>query len=176
MEKKEKIGSVNKFTEREIDSFKDLVMSEDQVRSYTFDGLIDKKPILCMFFNEQSKLIACGALKIPYCSHKEEVFSNAKASCNASDFEYEMGWDVVEKNHRGNGLQSELISKRLEYAKQLGVKKVYATIQEDNEVSKNNNERSKHNYEKHGFIREGEPFESSRGKYNIVLYIKELSK
>jgi hypothetical protein len=81
-----------------------------------------------------------------------------------------MGWDVVVESHRGNGLQSELISKRLEYAKQLGVKKVYATIQEGNE-------KSKHNYEKHGFVKEGIPFKSARGgEYNIVLYIKELSK
>lgn len=151
-----KIGHASEFSGADIESFKNIVLEAGEVNAKFFDGLIQKDPIL-LFVPSPINIKAVGALKIPNESHKNKVFKNANSESEPIEYDFELGWIVSKKKGLGN-FTTEILS---EYKT-----KIYATVRNDNNIML-------HILEKYGFKQNGNPFQSDRGDYQIVLLTKE---
>ncbi|SFD85813.1 hypothetical protein [Thermophagus xiamenensis] len=151
------IKQASKFSKDEINRFKKIVTDAGQVKKETFDGLIDRDPIL-LFIPDTSKIEAVGALKVPHVSYKNKVFCKSKSGLNPEDFDFEIGW-IVSLN-KGKGL-GKMVTEVLTNCKP----NIYATVREDNS-------RMRQILEMHNFKKSGDSFKSDRGDYKIVLYVK----
>ena len=152
------IKNANTFTRFEIGKFKEIVLSKGEVSEMTFDGLMDKNPIL-LFYPNTNEIEAIGALKIPYDQYKSKVFRKSKTQLNPSDFKYELGW-VVSLN-KGKGIGKSITNILSQHKS-----KIYATVRSEN-IGMNKIMNSI------GLIKEGIEYESERGNYLNILYIKD---
>ncbi|MEO9885458.1 MAG: hypothetical protein ABJR05_07625 [Balneola sp.] len=152
------IDHASKFSKEEIASFKKVVLDAGEVSSYTFDGLIEKNPIL-LFYPNTKDIKAVGALKIPNLGYKQRVFKESESKAKHSDFKYELGWIVCLDKGKGIGQKvTEKLSNHLPI--------MYATVRKDN-LSMN------HIIQKFGFKKSGNSYDSSRGDYQNNLFVKE---
>ena len=151
-----KLRYAKKFSDNEIATFKKIVLSKGEVSAETFDGLILKNPIL-LFSPNTSDVEAVGALKVPHESYKDKVFKNSKSELAADDFQYELGWVVSLKPGLGK-IVTEILAKK--------DVTVYATVREGNA-------QMLHIIQKYGgFKQSGIPYQSDRGDYKNILFIK----
>ena len=120
--------------------------------------MIAKNPIL-LFYPDAKVIEAIGALKIPNKSYKEKVFLKSKAKLNPNSFDYELGWIVSLTNGQGIG---KAVTKYLAEYKP----KIYATVREKNE-------KMHHIMRTNSFQQIGLSYDSERGDYKNMLYIKE---
>jgi len=152
------IGYVSEFSRIEVNNFKKIVIEAREVKEKTFDGLINKNPIL-LFIPNTSNIEAIGALKVPHDSYKNKVFSYSKSSLNPKDFYFELGWIVSLNEGKGFGKTlTEILSKYKP--------NVYATV-------RRKNDKMRHILETFGFEKSGDSYKSDRGDYENVLYIKK---
>ena len=152
-----KIGNASEFSEVEIETFKKIVLDEGEVTEETFDGLVDKKPIL-LFAPDTSNIKAVGALKIPHESYKNKVFKKSGSELVPNDFQYELGWVVSLKPGLGK-IVTEILAKE--------DATIYATVREENA-------KMQHIIKKYGgFKQSGIPYKSDRGDYKNILFVKE---
>lgn len=151
------IRHASEFSKDEINRFKKIVTDAGEVKRETFDGLIDKNPIL-LFIPDTSNIEAVGALKVPHDSYKNKVFSHSKSGLEPKDFNFEIGWIVSLKEGEGLGkMLTEILSNYKP--------NVYATVREAND-------KMRHILEINGLKKCGDSFMSDRGDYKIVLYVK----
>jgi hypothetical protein len=151
------IKNAAEFSTKEKSKFKEIVLSMGEVSEKTFDGLMEKNPII-LFYPNINNIEAIGALKIPHKSYKTKVFDHSKTEFNSTDFEYELGWIVSLKPRKGIG---KLITLALSEFKP----KMYSTVRTKN-IGMNKILNSI------GFEKTGIEYKSERGKYNNFLYIK----
>lgn len=151
-------GLASEFSEKEIKLFKNILMDAGEVSKASFNGLIEKNPIL-LFCHDSTNIFGIGALKIPFENHKRSIFNNAKSVNKFNDYQYELGWIVVLEENQGIG---KTITKELSERKN----KIYATVRE-------NNLKMIYILEKLGFSKEGLPYDSTRGNYKLLLYLKD---
>lgn len=150
------IKKASDFTVHEINKFKKILITEDEVIESTFDILIQKDPIL-LFYPNTKNIEAIGALKTPIEGYKLDVFKYSKSQLKSKDFHFELGWIVVLK--RGIGIGSAIATLLSEYET-----KIYSTVREENTVMN-------HILKKIGFVKTGISYNSKRGDYKINLYI-----
>lgn len=153
------IGEASDFSKKEIATFKKIVLEAGEVSSGTFDGLIEKNPIL-LFYPNPKKIKAIGALKIPNKEYKDGVFKKSNSRADSNSFKYELGWIVSLEEEKGIGQKITEILAAYQ-------PKMYATVRKDN-VKMN------HIIQKFGFQQSGNSYDSIRGDYQINLFIKEL--
>jgi hypothetical protein len=151
------IKNATEFSAEEKNKFKEIVLSMGEVSENTFDGLMEKNPII-LFYPNTNNIEAIGALKIPNKSYKTKVFNYSKTESKSTDYEYELGWIVSLKQKKGIG---KLITKVLSEFKP----KIYSTVRTEN-VGMNKIMNSL------GFEKAGIEYKSERGDYNNYLYIK----
>lgn len=150
------IKKASEFTADEISKFKKVVIDEGEVIELTFDGLIQKNPIL-LFYPNTTDIKAVGALKKPYESYKSGVFKKSNSPLKSDSFDYELGWIVVLE--RGQGIGKKITKVLADFKD-----KVYSTVRAENEVMN-------HILTKIGFEKSGETFDSKRKDYKINLYV-----
>lgn len=153
-----KIDNASNFSKDEIASFKRIVLYAGEVSSATFDGLMEKDPIL-LFYPNTKDINAVGALKIPNQRYKERVFQKSQSDAKHSSFKYELGWIVCLE--RGKGIGQKVTEALANY-----MPAMYATV-------RINNHSMNHILQKFGFKKSGKPYDSSRGDYQNNLFIKE---
>lgn len=151
------IKKANDFSDTEKRKFKEIVLSMGEVSEISFDGLMEKNPIL-LFYPNTENIEAIGALKVPNNSYKTKVFATSKSGLDNDEFEYELGWIVSLKQKKGIG---KLITKALsEYNSN-----IYATVRTEN-IGMNKILTSL------GFRKTGVEYKSERGNYKNILYTK----
>lgn len=100
-------------------------------------------------------------LKNPLKSYKYKVFDAAGLPEEADDFNVELGYLYVKPEFRGQGKAKDLVQTLISKTD----KRIYATTREVNHVA--NDMLSKMN-----FKNIGNPYQSSRGNYNLLLWVK----
>ena len=90
------------------------------------------------------------------------IFYRAKAAVPPEDYGVELGWTFVCPSQRRRGLAGILKERLLPYA---GSSLLYATARADNVPALRGLAR-------HGFRREGVPYRSTRGDYDLVLLVR----
>lgn len=151
------IKKANEFSDIEKSKFKDIVLSMGEVSESSFDGLMEKNPII-LFYPNTKNIEAIGALKVPNKSYKTKVFSNSKSEHNNNEFQYELGWIVSLNQKKGIG---KLITKALSEQKS----NIYATVRTEN-IGMNKILNSL------DFQKTGVEYKSERGNYKNILYTK----
>ena len=152
-------GKASDFSKSEVERFKNIVINAGEVTEVTFDGLLEKDPIL-LFIPNPIKIQAVGALKIPNDEYKVKVFTKSKTTENSMDYQFELGWVVSLTS--GNG------KKLVEILSQI-TPNIYATVR-----CKNN--KMKHILEKFRFAKSGQSYKSDINNYEIELYLKGEKK
>jgi len=155
------IKNANEFSIKEKYKFKEIVLSMGEVSENTFDGLIEKNPII-LFYPNTNEIEAVGALKIPHKRYKTKVFNKSKTEFESTEFEYELGWIVSLNQEKGIG---KLVTKLLSEFKP----KIYSTVRTKN-IGMNKIMNSL------GFEKTGIEYKSERGNYYNFLYLKNKLK
>jgi hypothetical protein len=140
-----------------ISQFRKILVEAEEVDPIAFKGLLEKNPILSFYPNTEN-IGAIGALKIPNRNYRSGVFKKAKSSLNPIDYPFELGWIVSVTKNSGYG-------KRITQLLSNYPSNIYATVREENKIMIKI--LTQCNYTKSGV-----PFLSSRGNYNICLYVK----
>lgn len=154
-----KIGNKDEFSEEELNVFKKIVMYAKQVKESSFDGLMEKNPLL-LLYKEKGLIIGVGALKIPNEDYKNRVFKDSKTDCKPQDFTHELGW-IVSINKR-EGIGRKMTEELANYMARL-----YATVRE-------NNKAMRHILEEVGFTITGKSYSNvvDNVRHEICLYVK----
>lgn len=149
-------------TAAELSDFETLVRAGGEVVG---DGLLQRilgASHLIFLRDASGELAGVSAIKRPPLQYREHIFSRAQATVPAARHPVELGWSYIVPAHRGKGLSKLLIETRLSYT---GGDLAYATMRADNEPA----QRALARY---CFEREGIPWRSTRGEYDLVLFIR----
>lgn len=110
-----KVQQPDKITDKEFNTFYEMVKSGGQVNRETLINRLKKAKLLAFGYDNDESLIAVSSLKIPNNNYKNNVFINGSIKDSTNKYSYELGYAVTHKEHRGNGynfkLNKELISK-----------------------------------------------------------------
>ena len=145
-------------------AIKELLEKGGQVDMNFFDGGWSRNPIVATIWNDEI-LVACGALKAPTSIYKERLFvEKAKFDFPYDTINYELGWMVTDETYRRRGFCNNIV-KMLLQCDGIAEKPLYATTRHDNnsmqKILKNN-----------GFYQAGQPYQSERGDYKILLFVR----
>jgi len=110
-------------------------------------------------------LAGIAALKQPNRRHRDGVFI-AAGLANAADFAFELGWVFVPPEHRGRGYSWIVSAAALSQADGIST---FATTRLDNVPMQKTLSRL-------SFNRAGDAWASSRGEYQLVLYVTSPSQ
>jgi len=147
--------------------------SQDEIRQFaamvTAGGEVDlsllnkglMRAYILAFEDDGEKPVAVGALKNPLVSYKKKIFTKSSSGLNANEPWLEMGWfyTIPEARKQGHAFK---IMKAL--CSEAYGKKVYATVRSDNKAAQAL-------LNKAGFKRIGEKYASTRGNYELSLFI-----
>lgn len=108
-----KVQQPDKITDKEFNSFYEMVKTGGQVNEETLINSLKKAKLLAFGYANDNSLITITSLKIP--NNKNNVFVNGSIKESTDKYSYELGYAVTHKKHRGNGynfkLNKELLSK-----------------------------------------------------------------
>lgn len=154
--------SPNECSHQQKLDFAALVKIGGEVNEITLPGLIEGALLLVMLF-DNDQLIGTAAVKRPNDSYRKSVFKKAKVGSLADSYPLELGWIVVDPNHRGQGYAGALIEKALN--SQCGDIGIYATTK---------NDRIRALLTEFGFLLLGEPYQSSQNRdVNLTLFARQ---
>jgi len=153
-----KVSSPNNFTLSELNSIKELIISEGQVSSSGLLNRIKRAKLLCVAI-DNDKIIAISAIKIPDRAYHVSCFEKADVPELYKYYPYEMGWKVVLPLYRGKNLGSKLSNMLF---KNIDKDKIFATV-------RSNNKASIIPLERMGFKPTGKPYYGSTGN-EIILF------
>lgn len=152
-------------TKTELESFSALVLDGGEVTAKGLNARIKAAEAL-VFLTHDTSLEGIAAVKKPEERYKNSVFQKAQATIQANEFTFEFGWVFVRPASRGNGLSHKLIEAALAASCGQGV---FATSRSDNTPM--------HKLLKtHNFSCHGKAYESSRGKHELVLFIRSATQ
>jgi len=151
-----KIISPDKCDNSQLQAFYDLVVSGGQVM---VEGLADKiKAADFLSFCEiDSEIVGVASIKNPNPNYKNRVFKKANVEKSADAYDFEIGYAVTKKEHRGKGISQKLIKILMENSNS---KSFYATTKVD---------RMRHILSKIGFKKFGDNYQNDN-KESITLY------
>jgi GNAT superfamily N-acetyltransferase len=107
----------------DLDRFRRMVLEAGEVQEAALDGLIARADTLA-FLRVGGAIVGIGALKRPRHQHVRGVFRSAHAKNEASEFNFELGWLVVGKAHRGHSYSRRIVKALVTRAEG---QKIYAT-------------------------------------------------
>ena len=150
-----------KCTKQQLNDFKKFVELGGEV---TGSGLITRisNAYLLGFHYENGKLAAIAAIKKPLQSYIKKVFGKAGLQQKIVKYPLELGWIYTHQNFRRRGYCAKLVNK-MYYA--AGKKGTFST-------TRINNVGMQKGLVKFGFKKVGRPYSSSRGNYQLVLFVK----
>jgi ribosomal protein S18 acetylase RimI-like enzyme len=92
---------------------------------------VGEAAMLGFHYQSDHALIAVAALKAPSEKHRERLFGEANASVSAVGYALDLGWVLVEPEHRGNGIASQLCGALLDRVPE---SHVFATTRPSNDA------------------------------------------
>ncbi|EMH6402179.1 GNAT family N-acetyltransferase [Providencia rettgeri] len=148
----------------ELNSFLKLVSVGNEVNTNGLQNrILDAEQLFFIYENEQC--VGISAVKCPQKSYITSIFKEAGALVEEK-YEYELGWVYVLEDKRKKGYGAILTMSACHHlSEKLPDKACYSTVREDNTKMRNL-------LEQFGFKRLGNSYESKRGGYFIVLYVK----
>jgi GNAT superfamily N-acetyltransferase len=146
----------------ELRAFCDLVKKGDEVDP---DGLEDRvwRASLLVFGFLDGTLACVGGMKDPDKGYRARVFRKAGSKLIPEDFPVELGWVMVEQRFRRRGFGMRVLNALIGSFEQ----NVYTT-------SRIKNEPMHGLLVSCGFSREGRPWRSGRGPYDLILHVKPM--
>ncbi|WP_028672737.1 GNAT family N-acetyltransferase [Saccharospirillum impatiens] len=151
------IKSPEDCNDAELQSFEKLVTEGGEVALAGLRERIQRAEKL-VFIND-GECVAVGAIKNPNSGYKARVFEKSGALDQAR-YEYELGWLYVSEAARGKGYGRALMESIIH---SLSGRSCFATTREDNGSMH-------HLFNRFGFSKLGQPYESENGNYSLVLY------
>lgn len=152
-------------SEAELQDFAALVLAGGEVTAVGLDVRIKKAEAL-VFLSQNNCLKGIAAVKNPEQNYKSGVFQKAKASVQANEFPFELGWVFVLPSSRGAGFSHKLVQAALGAT---GGRAIFAT-------SRAGNAPMHKVLNVHGLSKHGEEYASNRGNQNLVLFISNLAQ
>jgi GNAT superfamily N-acetyltransferase len=148
-------------TGTELAAFCRLVRQGGEVDSGGLEARVRTAASLS-FVHVDGSLAGVAALKRPVSTYRDGVFLNAGATRSAVPFAFELGWVFVPSEHRNRGYSKVVANGALV---QSGGVPTFATSREDNNAMARTLRHL-------GFDRYGKSWKSSRGEFNLVLYVQ----
>lgn len=149
-------------TSDQIQQFESLVLSGGEVIPAGLTGRINRSFRLAWAL-DGSEIVAAAALKRPNEGYRRSVFLKSRSSEDPNSWEAELGWIFVSERHRRNGLARKLVTVLFQDEPS---RNAFAT-------SREHNDPIMPLLEEFGFVREGNPYGSENGEYNLVLHLKQ---
>lgn len=143
--------------------FMDLVISAGEVEQEGLAERVEAALRLTLMYAKGKILCGVAALKQQTPEYRANIFRKAEASETVANFPYELGWIVVKDEFRGHHLSHRLVDTAL---KTIGSAGAYATV-------KLSNEPMRRTLIRYGFRPEGTHFRSTRGPYDLALYLRD---
>jgi GNAT superfamily N-acetyltransferase len=128
-------------------AFVAFVAGAGEVDAVTLPRLVDRAAALVMLIEDES-IIGTAAIKTPFAAHRRGEFEKATVPKQADAFPLELGWIVVDPNHRRRGHARTLVAAAVRAAPHDGV---YATTK---------TAQMQPILEESGFIVQGKPYRS----------------
>lgn len=155
----------NKCSVAELQDFAAFVLAGGEVTAIGLEARIKKAEKL-IFLEQDSCLKGIAAVKNPEKNYKERVFRKAQATVEAKQFLFELGWVFVLPSSRGAGFSHKLVEAALSVA---SGQATFATSRADNVPM--------HRVLKaHSFSCHGKAYASSRGKQQLVLFVRNAAQ
>ncbi len=151
------------FTAEEKRAFMDLVTAAGEVDPEGLPERLEAALRLTFMYAKGKELCGVAALKQQPVEYRTKVFQKAETSDPAANFPYELGWIVVKEKFRGHRLSHRLVDTALRTIEKAGA---YATVRLSNEPMRRTLIR-------YGFRPEGTHFRSTRGPYDLALYVRD---
>ncbi|PAU76466.1 GNAT family N-acetyltransferase [Halomonas salipaludis] len=149
-------------TSEQLHQFERLVLCGGEVTPAGLTGRINRSFRLAWAL-DGSEPVAVAALKRPNEGYHRSVFLKSRSFEDANSWEAELGWIFVAEGHRRKGLARKLVAALFQDEPN---RNVFAT-------SRERNDPIMPLLEEFGFVREGNPYASESGEYNLVLHLKQ---
>lgn len=146
----------------EIAAFEALVIEGGEVELAGLRERILHAEQLVFIYDNNSVVVAVGAIKHPNAGYKSSVFEKSGIS-EQGGYEFEAGWLYVAKAARGKGYGRILMESICQL---LPDKSCFATTRE-------NNTAMQYLFNQFGFSKLGNSYKSRKGNYSLILYVKE---
>jgi RimJ/RimL family protein N-acetyltransferase len=156
------IQSPAKCNKCEFENFEALVRKGEEVATAGLSERICNAAFLMFLTVSDGSLIGVSALKHPNPGYRAKVFQSAHSKLRPEDFSLELGWVFVVEQERDKKLSRVLVEQLLPHA---GKERIYAATRELNPAMIRTNER-------YGFQRDGIPYPSENGHYNLLLQVR----
>lgn len=108
----------------ELEQFLQMIIDGGQVADAGLRDRVLRASMLARLYDNR-RILAIGALKVPYDTYRDSVSKGAGVSLDSSRYPWELGWVFVHPNGRGRGLSSRVCAHLMEYANGDGV---FATL------------------------------------------------
>jgi GNAT superfamily N-acetyltransferase len=152
-------------SEAELQDFAALILAGGEVTAVGLNTRIKKAEAL-VFLSQSDCLKGIAAVKNPEQNYKSDVFQKAKASVQANEFTFELGWVFVLPSSRGAGFSHKFVQARLGAT---DGRAIFATLRSDNTpMHKVLNAN--------GLSKNGGEYASIRGNQNLVLFVSNVAQ
>lgn len=138
-----------------------MVVQGDEVDPNGLEQRIENAKALLFGISDELR-VAVAAVKCPDSDYRERIFRKAGIGDLSAKHEFELGWLFVVPKYRRKGFSTLLVNAAMEA---LGTSNSYAT-------SKTTNFPMHRTLLKFGFFSAGKPWRSSRGPYDLAMYLK----
>lgn len=95
-------------SEKEMKTFKALVLKGEKVKEAGLSDRIKNCKLLGFCINEKDEVIAVSSIKRPVESYVKKIIDKAKINRSFVELEYELGYSYTEPAYRRQGLNSSL--------------------------------------------------------------------
>ena len=146
----------------ELDAFEKLVCAGGEVTLAGLRQRICSASLLLFLYDSSGTLAGVSALKRPTYIYRYKVFRQAHASVSPLSYRVELGWVFDPPSHQGQRFSRPLVELLLHKA--MG-SLVFAT-------TRVNNEPMQRTLARYGFRRNGGVYHSTRGDYDLALFIQ----
>ena len=148
-------------TDSEIAAFCSLVRQIGEADPGGLENRV-RSALALVFLHRDGQLAGIAALRAPGEPYKAAIFHLSGVDADPAAYGADIGWVFVPESHRGKHLSRLLVDAALSRAKGINV---FA-------ISKPSNAPMNRTLEHFGFARAGRPWYSSRGNYDLVLYVR----
>lgn len=144
----------------ELQDFVAFVLAGGEVTAVGLDVRVKEAEAL-VFLVQDGCLKGIAAVKNPDQNYKNKVFRKARASVQANEFPFELGWVFVLPSSRGVGFSHKLVKAAIDVTSGRGV---FATSRSDNVPMQKV-------LKAHGLSCHGKEYVSSRGNHKLILFV-----
>ena len=106
----------------------DLILLGNEVDSSTLSRSLSQSALIGIY-KDKDKVIATATIKKPLGSYKKGIFTKAKTNLSADNYFFELGYVIVDENHRNKKLGQTLCQ---ELCKLFLSKNIFATTRTNN--------------------------------------------